>query len=1301
MSNREGQQLGNYRLLHLIGQGSFAEVYLGEHLHLGTQSAIKVLHTQFTREEKEQFYTEARTLARLIHPNIIRIHDFAVEDGIPFLVMDYAPNGSLRQSHPRGTRVPLATIVSCVKQMAEALDYIHEQKLIHRDVKPENMLLGRNNEVLLTEFDLAIIARSTRSQQTQEAVGAIAYMAPEQLRGKPRTASDQYSLAVAVYEWLSGDPPFSGSPREIVSQHLSAPPPPLDPKVPTISSAIEHVVLQALAKDPKERFASVQAFARALEEASSPVSPGRTLFAPSSGDVARSEQKRPGLRDLPTGTVTLLFTDIEASTRLLQQLGERYTDVLADFRHLLRAIFDQCRGYEVDMQGDAFFAAFARATDAVSAAIAMQHALADHAWPEGVSVGIRIGLHTGEPLLTAEGYVGLDVHQAARIMNAGHGGQILLSQTTSHLVEQDLPDDMKLDDLGEHRFKDLGRPKRIFQLILSDIPATFPPLKTLDAYPNNLPIQHAPFIGREEEVATICDLLRREETRLLTLTGPGGTGKTRLALQAAAELCETFTDGVLFVNLAPVSDPALVMPTIAETLGIQEGADQSLLERLKENLRQKQVLLLLDNFEQVASAAVQVVDLLAACLQLKVLVTSREVLHVRAEREFPVPPLPLPDPKRLPDLAALSHYTAVALFLQRAQATKPDFQLTNANARAIAEICARLDGLPLAIELAAARVKLLPPQALLARIDQRLIVLSSASRDVPARQQTLRKTIDWSYDLLEEDEKTLFKRLAVFVGGCTLEAAEAVCNSPGDLEEEVLDVVARLMDKSLLGQEAVIDGEPRLLLLETIREYALERLAASGEAEAMRRQHAAFFLALAEESLPKMDSAEQSTWFKWLEADHDNLRAALRWTLEHQEAQMGLRLAGALGSGFWVFCNHGREGRNWLEQVLAQPGAEARTLARAKALRGLGLLLQAQGDFPEAQWMLEESVSISREIGAAGTFDLAGALTTLANVTLLQGNPGATLKLAGESLRLFQELRVTWGAGLALWYLGRATAELDDPAGARSLLEESVALLRVAGDRGILAFSLNTLGVMALRQGDDAGARTYFEEALSVGRETGSKHSTADALAHLGSVALRMGEYHESLSFYQQSLALNREQGYKEGIAEDLAGLAEVAGLLGQQEQAAVLLGAVEALREASNSSLPDLLRAEYDRTVEGIRAQFDEAAFAKAWAKGRTMTLEEVLAAPGAVMGPALLPPEQPSSSATQAVPPYPHDLTQREVEVLQLVAAGSSNQAIADTLVISERTVNSHLVHIFNKLGVNNRAAAAAFAIRHKLAE
>ncbi len=926
MSDRVGQQLGNYRLIRLIGRGSWASVYLGEHLHLGAQAAIKVLHTHLTSEGSEQLRSEARTMARLIYPHIVRVLDFEIEDGLPFLVMEYAPNGSLRKLHPKGTRVPLDLVVSYVKQVAEALHSIHIQKLIHRDVKPENMLLSLQNEVLLTEFDIATIVQSSHSQQTQEAVGSVTYMAPEQLKGKPRPASDQYALGVVVYEWLSGDPPFTGSIPEIANQHLTAPPPSLRAKVPAVSPAVEYVVLKALAKDPQQRFAHVQDFALALEEAFHAELPGRTRSAPASEHPAESGYSTSAMRDLPSGTVTLLFTDIEGSTHLLQQLGERYANVLAEYRHLLRASFQEWNGHEIDTQGDAFFVAFARATDAVLAAVEVQRALANHPWPEGAAVRVRMGLHTGEPTLTSEGYVGLDVHRTARIMSAGHGGQVLLSQATCNLVEQDLPDDVALRDLGEYRLKDLGRPRHLFQLAIPGLPADFPRLRTLDSYPNNLPVQLTPFIGREQELTAVCDLLRREDVRLLALTGPGGTGKTRLGLQIAAELSEYFDDGVFFVNLAPTSDPELVVPTIAETLGIREGADQSLFERLKEDLRQKQMLLLLDNFEQVVSAAVQVVDLLIACPRLKVIVTSREVLHVQAEHEFAVPPLPLPDLKHLPDLAALSHYAAVALFILRAQAVKPDFQMNAANARAIAEICARLDGLPLAIELAAARIKLLPPQALLARLGQRLAVLTSGTRDVPERQQTLRNTIAWSYNQLDAAEQRLFRRLSVFVGGCTLEAIESVCAALNDGDEagQVVDRIASLIDKSLLQQTEPEGDEPRLLMLETIREYGLERLAVNVEMEATQQAHADYYLALAEEAEPHLKGAEQGQWFARLEQEHDNLRAALQWLLEQGKTgdsiEMVLRLAGALRR-FWEVRGHVSEGWTFLERALAVSGA--------------------------------------------------------------------------------------------------------------------------------------------------------------------------------------------------------------------------------------------------------------------------------------------------------------------------------------------------------------------------------------------
>ena len=578
--------------------------------------------------------------------------------------------------------------------------------------------------------------------------------------------------------------------------------------------------------------------------------------------------------DLPAGTVTLLFTDIEGSTCLLQQMGDKYAHLLADCRRLLRAAFQQWKGYEVDSQGDAFFVAFARASDAVSAAVTIQRALASHGWPEGVTVRVRMGLHTGEPQVSSEGYVGLDVHYAARIMKAGHGGQVLLSQTTRDLLEYDPPEGVSLRNLGEHRLKDVERPGHLFQLDIAGLPAGFPPLQTLDARLNNLPAQSMPLIDREQEMARICQLLRCADVRLLTLTGTGGVGKTRLGLEIAARLFDEFAEGVCLVPLATISDPDLVVPTIAQALEVREVGGWPLMERLKAYLHNQQLLLFLDNFEQVLMAAPLLSELLQGCPGLKLLVTSRAVLHVYGEHEFHVLPFPVPDLSHLPEGEALAQYAAIALFLQHAQAVKPGFQMTPANAHAIASICARLDGLPLAIELAAARVKLFSPQALLARLTHRLEVLTSGAQDVPARQQTLRNTLAWSYNLLDAGEQRLFRRLSVFAGGCTLEAVEAMYTTLGDMAAPVLDGVASLIDKSLLQKVEQEDEELRLLMLETVREYGLACLAASGELEATRQAHALYYLALAEEAETKLEGLQQTVW---LEREHDNLRAAKQW----------------------------------------------------------------------------------------------------------------------------------------------------------------------------------------------------------------------------------------------------------------------------------------------------------------------------------------------------------------------------------------------------------------------------------------
>ena len=756
------------------------------------------------------------------------------------------------------------------------------------------------------------------------------------------------------------------------------------------------------------------------------------------------------MRELPTGTVTLLFTDIEGSTRLLQQLGNHYDGVLTECRQLLRAAFHQWKGHEVDTQGDAFFVAFPRATDAVSAAVDMQRALAAYVWPEGVTVRVRMGLHTGEPQLSAENYIGLDVHRTARIMSAGHGGQVLLSLTTRDLVEHDLPEGVSLRDLGEHRLKDLQLSVHLYQLVIAGLSEDFPPLKTLNSRANNLPIQLTQLIGREKEVARILHLLRREDIHLLTLTGSGGTGKTRLGLQVAAELSDAFPDGVHFVNLAPISDPTFVVPTIVQTLALKEITDQPLLDLLKAFLHEKHLLLLLDNFEQVVSAATYVAELLVTCPKLKVLVTSRAVLQVRGEQEFAVPPLQLPDPKHLPDLVAFSQYEAVALFIQRAQSVKPEFQVTNANAPAVAEICVRLDGLPLAIELAAARVKLLPPPALLARLGQRLTVLTSGARDAPARQQTLRNTIEWSYHLLEADEQRLFRRLSVFVGNCTLEAVEAVCSAldTADAAGPVLEGVASLIDKNLLQQIEQTQGEPRIVMLETIREYGLEALAVSEEMEATRQAHAAYYLVLAEKTEPELRGQQQAIWQWRMEREYDNLLAAWQWAVEQgksgQRVEMILRLYGVLVR-FSMGHSNMSEGTNFLKRALSlitfKQGDVVTAQSLTKEIRHqlgttLWLALLAQGaarmgDYTTARALSVRSLTLASKVG--DNRDIVLYLEGLADVVAAQEESTWAARLWGCA----EALRETMGT--PIWPIERARYERTVAAARASLGEKAFA----------------------------------------------------------------------------------------------------------------------------------------------------------------------------------------------------------------------------------------------------------------------
>lgn len=687
-------------------------------------------------------------------------------------------------------------------------------------------------------------------------------------------------------------------------------------------------------------------------------------------------------------------------------------------------------------------------------------------------------------------------------------------------------------------------------------------LQSNDTGLNNLPVQLTPLIGREAEIMAVENLMRQEDVRLLTFTGPGGTGKTRLSLQVAADLLGEFTDGVFFIALAPISDPDLVASAIAQTLGTKETGSISLVESIKEYLRDKQVLLALDNFEQVITAASLVMELLMASSRLKVLVTSREPLRIRGEHEFAVPPLALPDLKQLPPADTLTQFAAVELFVQQACAVKNDFMLTSENMLSVAEICARLDGLPLAIELAAARIKVLSPQAILARLDSRLKLLVGGARDLPERQQTMRGAIAWSYDLLSEEKKKLFRRLSVFVGGCTLETAEAVCSIAGDMKVDILDVVASLVDKGLLRQEEQSDNEPRFMMLETIREYGLEQLEASEEAEVVRRQHATFFLKLAERAEPELD--KERKWLDQLETEHDNFRGALKWAIE-KDVEIGLRLANTLAE-FWHRRSYITEGRRWLEEAIQRSGSSLPSV-RANALIGMAYIMTRQGDYASARSIYEQSLTIGKELGDKQI--IGDALNGLGHVALGQG----------------------------------------DYASARSLYSTSLKAYRELSNEGHVAGSLNNLGEVARCQRDYQLARSLYEESLAIARRLGNRRTIAIALSNLADVACQHDDYVSAHLFYKESLIIYRDLAGKHGIAYALDGLADLAAAQRQPERAARLLGASEYLYKTIGVR-PNLAdRAVRDRAVANARAALGEEPFAAAFAEGRAMPLEQAIA--------------------------------------------------------------------------------------------
>ncbi|MCH7904489.1 MAG: tetratricopeptide repeat protein [Armatimonadetes bacterium] len=905
--------------------------------------------------------------------------------------------------------------------------------------------------------------------------------------------------------------------------------------------------------------------------------------------------------DMPAGTVTFLFTDIEGSTLLWQDQPGAMGRALERHDMILRSCIEDRGGYVFTTVGDAFCAAFQSAGAAVNAAIAVQLALKEEEWPQEAAIRVRAALHTAEAICRDGDYFGVELSRVGRLLSAGHGGQILVSGATKEMVQDHLPADTALRPMGAHRLKDLARPADVFQLEHKDLEGEFPPLDTLDNLPNNLPHQLTSFVGRESELEEIRSLT--EKTRLLTLTGVGGTGKTRLALQFAADQTKEFKNGVWFVELAAISDPNLVANEVATALSIKEEPGESMADTLVARLAAKEMLIVLDNCEHLLAACTDLcAHLLKSCQGLHILATSREALSIGGELTYHVPSLQIPDL----DTAAeeMENFESVRLFVERALFAQPSFIINETNAPAVAAVCSRLDGIPLAIELAAARMRSMTAQDVDDRLDQKFRLLTGGAKSALKRHQTLQGLIDWSYDLLDEREKALLQRLSVFRGGWAAESAEIVCSDDIVAEYDVLDLLSSLVDKSLVLSEDT-GGHARYWMLETVRDYAAEKLAQEDIPVSWRDRHLDHFMLMAEEGEPELTSKGQQEWCDRFDEEHDNLRAALDWSLiDPQRAESGLRTASAL-SWFWLIRGYSAEGLARFQAALSSnPGDHG---IKAKALYSAGNLAYRQSDFAKAVELFEQALVLYRKLGDKS--GEASALSGLGSVALYRMEFDDARRLSGQSLALFRELGHKLGTAEVLRILGSVATHVGDSDKARASMEESLAIHREFGHQTGVALILGNLGVEAYSAGNLEAARAYYEESLELSRKLRSRTGTATSVSNLGNVACGQGEFSDARSYLSEGIEICMDIGDKRIAAYAL----EYSVLLLASEKkygdAARLVGACEALRKQIEAPLAPHERADLENHIAEAREAFgDDDAF-DAWVKeGREMSLDDAV---------------------------------------------------------------------------------------------
>jgi predicted ATPase/class 3 adenylate cyclase/Tfp pilus assembly protein PilF len=905
-------------------------------------------------------------------------------------------------------------------------------------------------------------------------------------------------------------------------------------------------------------------------------------------------------KNIPRGTVTLLMTDIEDSTAQWEKAPESMRAAVLQHDSLAQSIITEHAGLLLKHrgEGDSLFAVFARANDAVRAAAALQRAYHLESWPSDVIVRVRMALHTGDPDLRDGDYYGPVVNRCARLRNIAHGGQALLSNSTSQLVRNDLPPDIILTDLGEHRLKSLQHPERVFQLTLANRRDEFPTLRSLSSRSNNLPVQLTHFIGREQEQADLRALLA--STRLLTLTGVGGSGKTRLAVEIAGDLAGNYSDGVWFVDLERLSDPASVVPAIAAALGAKEAPDATLDKTLVAHLQSKTQLLLLDNCEHLLEACATISQtLLRACSGLTILATSRKDLQVAGETVWSISPLSFPDPRLALPVETLKESEAIRLFLDRARNASPRFAFSNKNAAAVARICSRVDGLPLAIELAAARVKILQAQD----IDSSLFdLLDSTALTSPERHLSLQALMDWSYSLLLPVERTLFRRLSVFVGGWTLEAAQSVCADSGVEPRSIMKLLLQLARASLVVSYVDEKVEnTRYRLLETVRVFAEARLTEAGEEAELHDRHGVYFLGLAEEAAGYLDGPEQAAYLNRLEADHDNLRSVLRWVVN---PEMRIRLAAALWR-FWFARSHLSEGRGWLENALARSRDEV-PRTRAQALRGLGVLATKQSDYARAQNSLEEARALYTTL--RDPRGLAETASNLGAVAREQGDWERALRLYEEGLNLSEQNADRRGTATALNNMGMILRDQRQLENAESHFARSLEIYRELGDTLRIGSLLNNLGAIAYEQQRLPEVRLRYQESLDCFRSLGNLHMAAILLYNLGELERKLNGPEGAVPLYRESLEIRRQLGDRGGSALVIGSMATTAFTRGEDLIAVRLYGAAETIHRETGRPYPSSERVEYEMKLAALRSRMGETQFGTEWDAGAAFTFDQTV---------------------------------------------------------------------------------------------